>query len=222
MAIAALVLFAVMMLVLGAGRRHIQLRRTGDSGNRRTWCPDGSLEWWALAGADLGYLLVGVGAPLADVAGLAPLAVMDHPLGRGLGVAVAVLGILLALVAQLSLGDSWRIGIDETERTPLVTTGAFGVVRNPIFTAAIVAFCGLALMVPNLVAVAGVAVMLIGIQVQVRLAEEPYLRRVHGPAYTDYASRVGRFLPGLGRLQREHDTRRGAATRSHHNDDARG
>ncbi|MBI2696100.1 MAG: isoprenylcysteine carboxylmethyltransferase family protein [Mycobacterium nebraskense] len=190
-----------MMLVIGAVRRRIQLRRTGDSGNRRTLRPNGSLEWWALAVADLGYLTVGLGAPLADLVGLSPLAVTDRPMARGLGVAIAALGILLAFMAQLSLGASWRIGIDETERTPLVTTGPFRIVRNPIFSAALLAFAGLALMVPNLVAIAGLVVAVTRIQLQVRLVEEPHLHRVHGRAYSDYASRVGRFLPGLGRLQ---------------------
>lgn len=207
MAIAVLALFVLMMLVIGAGRRAIQLRRTGHSGNRRGWRPDGSLEWWALAAADLGYLSVGVGAPLADLAGLPPLAVLDEPAVRALGVAVAVLGIVLTLAAQLSLGASWRIGIDEAERTDLVTIGAFRVVRNPIFAAVIVTFLGLAAMVPNPVAIAGVVITVIGIQVQVRLAEEPYLRRVHGAVYTDYASRVGRFVPAIGRLQREHQSK---------------
>lgn len=208
MAIAVLALFAAMMLVIGAGRRYIQVRRTGDSGNRRSWRPDGSLEWWALAVTDVGYLVVGIGAPLADLAGLSPLAVGDHPMVRGVGVGVAVLGIVLALAAQLSLGASWRIGIDQAERTDLVTTGAFRVMRNPIFAAVILTFVGLALMMPNPIAVAGVAVTVIGIQVQVRLAEEPYLRRAHGAAYIDYASRVGRFLPGIGRLQPEHQSKR--------------
>lgn len=140
MAIAVLALFATMMLVIGAIRRQIQLRSTGDSGNRRTWRPDGSLEWWALTGTDLGYLTVGVGAPLADLVGLAPLATLDQPIVHGLGIAVAALGIVLALAAQLSLGASWRIGIDEAERTDLVTTGAFRVLRNPIFAAVIVTF----------------------------------------------------------------------------------
>lgn len=207
MAIAVLALFAAMMLIIGAVRRAIQLRRTGDSGNRRSLRLDGSLEWWALNTTDLGYLTVGVGAPAADLVGLGPLAAMDQPMVRGLGVGVAVLGIGLALGAQLSLGASWRIGIDETERTDLVTTGAFRVVRNPIFATVILTFVGLALMVPNPVAITGVVVTVIGIEMQVRLAEEPYLRGVHGAAYTDYASRVGRFLPGLGRLQPEHESR---------------
>lgn len=207
MAIAVLALFAAMILVMGALRAVIQRRRTGEIGTRRTLRPDGSLEWWALAGTDLGWLTVGIGAPVADLACMSPLAILGHPVLRGVGVAVAVLGMLLAFAAQMAMGASWRTGIDEAERTTLVTTGAFRVVRNPIFAAATVAFIGLSLMVPNAVAVAGLVVSVIGIQAQVRFAEEPYLRRVHGVAYTDYASRVGRFLPGLGRLQREHQHR---------------
>ncbi|KLO44674.1 hypothetical protein ABW17_08275 [Mycobacterium nebraskense] len=201
MAIAALAIFAAMMLLEGAVRRHLQLGRTGDSGNRRTWRPDGSLEWWALAVTDLGWLLVGVGAPIADLAGMLRLAAANHPVIGGLGVVIAVLGVICGFAAQMSLGDSWRIGVDQTERTGLVTTGAYQVVRNPIFAAFLIAFLGLALMVPNPLAIAGWAIAIIGAESQVRLVEEPYLRRVHCAAYTDYASRVGRFLPGIGRLQ---------------------
>ncbi|WP_240749083.1 methyltransferase family protein [Mycobacterium paragordonae] len=63
-------------------------------------------------------------------------------------------------------------------------------------------------MVPNPVAITGVVITVIGIQVQVRLAEEPYLRRLHGTAYIDYASRVGRFVPGIGRLHRQREYRK--------------
>ncbi|MFI5506203.1 methyltransferase family protein [Mycobacterium sp. NPDC051804] len=207
MANAVQALFAAMMLVMGALRAAIQRRHTGEIGTRRSMRPDGSLEWWALAGTDLGWLTVGIGAPVADLAGMSPLAILDHSMLRGVGVAVAVLGIVLAFTAQMAMGASWRTGIDEAERTTLVTTGAFRVVRNPVFAAATVAFIGLALMVPNAVAVAGLVVSVIGIEAQVRFAEEPYLRRVHGVAYTSYASRVGRFLPGIGRLQPEHQYR---------------
>jgi len=34
----------------------------------------------------------------------------------------------------------------------------------------------------------------------VRAVEEPYLLDTHGDAYRGYATRVGRFLPGVGRL----------------------
>ena len=39
-------------------------------------------------------------------------------------------------------------------------------------------------------------------EIQVRLVEEPYLQQVHGEDYARYASRTGRFVPGIGRLER--------------------
>ncbi|NKR10621.1 MULTISPECIES: isoprenylcysteine carboxylmethyltransferase family protein [unclassified Paenarthrobacter] len=201
MALAAFTLFTAFMLLTGV-RTLVQRGPTGDWGSRRTLLPRGSVEWWGLAAVDLGLLLVGLGAPLADWAGMPLLAVADHPVVHGLGFVLAVLGILAAFTTQLALGASWRIGVDEAERTALMTTGPFRLVRNPVFTAVAVAFLGMALMVPNPVAIAGLAVTLIGIEIQVRLVEEPYLRRIHGAEYMDYAARVGRFLPGIGRHRR--------------------
>ncbi|EID14988.1 protein-S-isoprenylcysteine methyltransferase [Mycolicibacterium phlei RIVM601174] len=151
----------------------------------------------------MGYLLVGVGAPAAALAGLAPLRFADHLLVHATGIAVAVVGIGLTLQAQLGLGASWRIGVDETERTELVTGGPFAIVRNPIFTTLLLTLTGLTLMVPNPIAIAGLLIAIAGIQLQVREVEEPYLRRVHGHTYRDYTTRVGRFLPWLGRTRDE-------------------
>ena len=59
---------------------------------------------------------------------------------------------------------------------------------------------GLALLVPNLVAAVMLVAFLTALQIQVRLVEEPYLHRMHGPAWEQYATRTGRFLPWIGRL----------------------
>lgn len=99
------------------------------------------------------------------------------------------------------MGESWRIGVDESEQTDLVTIGAFGLVRNPIFTAMLVTGAGIALVVPNLIAVAGWMLLLIAAELQVRVVEEPYLRRHHGNPYRHYLANVGRFIPAIG-LQR--------------------
>jgi protein-S-isoprenylcysteine O-methyltransferase Ste14 len=106
-----------------------------------------------------------------------------------------------ALVAQLAIGDSWRIGVDEPERTDLVTAGPFGVVRNPIVAAMVPTSLGLALLVPNVVALAAFLALVSALELQVRLVEEPYLARAHGERYLAYASRVGRFVPGVGKLK---------------------
>ena len=98
------------------------------------------------------------------------------------------------------MGDSWRIGVDADERTALVTGGLFGHVRNPIFSFVLLSASGLLLLVPNALALCAVALTLAGIQIQVRAVEEPYLLSAHGEAYADYARRVGRFVPGVGRM----------------------
>lgn len=173
---------------------------TGDSGWRARRLPGqtASLEWWA-GRLFVVALLVGLAAPLADLAGVDPIGALSADLVAYAGIATASSGVLLMLAAQLSMGDSWRIGVDETESTELVTDGAFRIVRNPIFTAMLVTAVGLALMVPNVIAVAGLIALIAALEFQVRGVEEPYLTRVHGQRYVQYAGRVGRFVPALGR-----------------------
>ena len=72
--------------------------------------------------------------------------------------------------------------------------------RNPIFASMIPTSLGLALLVPNAPAVVAFAALVL--ELQVRLVEEPYLLRTHGDRYVEYASRVGRFFPAVGRLRR--------------------
>ena len=59
---------------------------------------------------------------------------------------------------------------------------------------------GLVLMVPSVLAIAGLLALAVALELQVRLVEEPHLLRTHGEEYADYAARVGRFAPRLGFL----------------------
>jgi protein-S-isoprenylcysteine O-methyltransferase Ste14 len=74
-------------------------------------------------------------------------------------------------------------------------------VRNPIFTGMLPTSLGIALLVPNALAVAAVVLLFAALEIQTRFVEEPYLLKVHGDIYRRYASRVGRFLPLVGRLR---------------------
>jgi protein-S-isoprenylcysteine O-methyltransferase Ste14 len=198
MAAAALVLYLVWFILAFGVRTVVALRRTGDSGWRGISGRPFSLEWSAGALFTVA-LFVGVAAPIASLLGVDPI--VDSTAVEIVGVVVTVVGILLTLAAQLSMGDSWRIGVDESERTELVTDGAFAIVRNPIFSAMVATAIGLALMVPNVIAAIGLVALLVALELQVRGAEEPYLRTVHGPRYVEYTRQVGRFVPGFGRLR---------------------
>jgi protein-S-isoprenylcysteine O-methyltransferase Ste14 len=119
---------------------------------------------------------------------------------HAIGVLVAVIGGTAVFLAQLGMGENWRIGVKDDQQTDLVTSGWFSICRNPIYTAMIVGWLGFALMVPTWLGFVAVVSIAAGLELQVRAVEEPYLVRSHGEDYRRYASRVGRFLPGVGRL----------------------
>jgi protein-S-isoprenylcysteine O-methyltransferase Ste14 len=131
-ALGCYVLYLAVAFVL---RSIVQLRRTGSTGFKGISGAPGSLEW--SAGVLFGVaLIVGVLAPVLEVAGvLEPIAFLDGPVGHALGLALFVLGLAGTLYAQLAIGESWRVGVDEDERTDLVTHGPFAIVRNPVFAA---------------------------------------------------------------------------------------
>ena len=199
MPIVALVLFGV-FAALGFGwRSWEQRRRTGSTGFRGVSGRLGSAEWFAGAG----FVAAPAVAVLASILQLldvvAPVAVLHAQWLQISGIVVAIVGIFATVYAQLDMGDSWRIGVDPGETTTLVRTGVFGWVRNPIFTAMITFGFGIALVTPNLVALAGFLLLVATSELQVRIVEEPYLLTVHGDAYRDYLANVGRFVPGVGR-----------------------
>jgi protein-S-isoprenylcysteine O-methyltransferase Ste14 len=110
-------------------------------------------------------------------------------------------GIGLMVLSQLHLGASWRIGIDERAAPGLVTAGLYRYSRNPIYVALVVFVAGYTLLLPTPLSLALLAGALIGVWQQVR-AEEAYLLGTYGECYREYARRVGRFLPGIGKLRK--------------------
>lgn len=200
MAFLALLLYVIAMALAFGWRTLAHWRRTGDTGLRLKAGPAGSPAWWAKL-AFLAAIALSLAGPIAGMAGMPNVAIADHLPVQILGLVIAVCGTAATLGAQLAMGASWRIGVDPAEQTALVTGGVFALVRNPIFTAMAVTSAGLALMVPNPVALLAFVVLVLAVQLQVRWVEEPYLRSVHGDAYRRYAERVGRFVPGAGRLR---------------------
>jgi protein-S-isoprenylcysteine O-methyltransferase Ste14 len=198
MATTALVLYLVSLTITFGVRVALQLRRTGSTGLHGLPPGAGPLEWVA-GGMFIAGLLMGGAAPILALLGiLDPIPALDGPVGHVVGLVLAVAGIALTFSAQLAMGDSWRVGVDPEERTELVTDGPFRLVRNPIYSAMLPTVLGLVLMVPSALALAAIVTLFVGLELQVRMVEEPYLLRVHADTYAVYASRVGRFVPGLG------------------------
>lgn len=194
----ALALYAFYLVLAFGVRTVVQVRRTGSTGFQGLGGRPLSAEWLAGVGFALAIVL-GVAAPALDLAGLVgPVGALDGSVGHIVGAALAGGGIVATYLAQVAMGTSWRIGVNPAERTELVTTGPFRYVRNPIFAAMLPTALGLTLLVPSAVAIAALLTLAVALELQVRVVEEPYLARTHGAAYTAYAARAGRFLPGIG------------------------
>ena len=94
------------------------------------------------------------------------------------------------------MANSWRIGIDENDKTKLVTNGLFSISRNPIFLGIMIANIGLFVIIPNAFTLLIVSLSTVSINTQIRL-EEAFLVSSHGKAYTNYYKKVNRWLPSL-------------------------
>ncbi|MGH3992283.1 MAG: methyltransferase family protein, partial [Pseudonocardiaceae bacterium] len=178
----ALALWAVYGALAFAGRVLLQLIRTGSTGVAGLSGSPGSIEWTAGA-LFLGALVLAVAAPILDLNDVVDaIGSLDTAGFHVAGIVLFALGLIGTLAAQLAMGRSWRIGVDEEERTDLVTGGPFTVVRNPIYSAMLPTVAGLTLLVPSVVALAGFALLVIALEIQVRVVEEPHLLRAHGDA----------------------------------------
>ncbi len=197
LAAAMLAVFVVLTLFV---RVAIQLRTTGRTGLIGLRHGAGPLDWLS------GLLFVGgmaagvVSIQLVLQDSLEPIGALDVGPLHVIGIVLAATGGTVVFLAQLGMGASWRIGVSDEERTDLVTGGWFSVVRNPIYTAMVAGWFGFALIVPTWLSFVAVLAIATGLELQVRVVEEPYLVRTHGDEYRSYASRVGRFFPGVGRF----------------------
>ena len=206
MVASALPLIAVLAFYgLGFGwRTWVQLRRYGSSGIVlfRSGRPGQHLRealFVVLA------VVLFAEAALAAVAlrrlpGLVPLAPATAAVLRATGTVMVLGATALMLAAQLDLGASWRVGIDEGARPGLVTGGLYRYSRNPIYVAMLTALLGFALLLPSWISLGLLIGAGLGIRRHVR-DEEAYLARTYGEEYRRYAARVGRFVPGVGRLR---------------------
>ncbi len=138
------------------------------------------------------FVLVRASWP-ASTQELGTIAALQTPTWTVLGWVLMGLSLALMLVAQAEMGLSWRIGIDEKNRTGLVTGGLFGLSRNPIFLSLRITLLGLFFHSPNGLTLALACVGEVLMQLQVRL-EEQHLLGQHGVEYATYCQKVRRWM----------------------------
>lgn len=109
------------------------------------------------------------------------------------GIVLLMASLIWVVIAQMHMGNAWRIGIDTTRKTQLVEHGVFCRSRNPIFLGMRGMSFGLFLIIPNAMTLVTFLLAETLIHIQVRLEEE-HLSKLHGEQYTQYQQRTPRWL----------------------------
>ncbi|MBT7071791.1 MAG: isoprenylcysteine carboxylmethyltransferase family protein [Anaerolineae bacterium] len=118
---------------------------------------------------------------------------LESSVVSGIGLVILLVSFLVVVTAQVHMGISWRIGIDEDNPSELITSGIFQISRNPIFLGMRLSFLGFFLVLPNTLTF---TLWLIGdvlLHIQVFLEEE-YLLDTHGERYKIYSKKVRRWV----------------------------
>lgn len=125
------------------------------------------------------------------------------PASRALGYLAVALFMAAASFLRIwsgSLLTSRRMMSFPVRTDALLSSGPYGLVRNPIYLADLAAFTGFALCLPPIGLL--LPVLLLAHYTQLIGYEEISLLREFGPDYAAYQSRVPRLLPGRGSLRR--------------------
>jgi protein-S-isoprenylcysteine O-methyltransferase Ste14 len=110
-----------------------------------------------------------------------------------IGILCCAAGLILSFFSLLSFGKSFRVGIDKEQPEKLVTSGVFAASRNPVYTAFGLVLLGQFLILPNWILVVYLALGIWLFHRQI-LREEAFLKKHYGKEYSDYCSRVRRYI----------------------------
>ena len=124
---------------------------------------------------------------------LSPISGLEHSVFQYVGIGLLLLSLVWISVAQIQMGNAWRIGIDSNNQTGLVTHGIFTASRNPIFLGIKLNSLGFFLILPNALTFAVLLVGVVLIHIQVALEEE-YLLSTYGDKYKEYCLQVRRWI----------------------------
>ena len=113
------------------------------------------------------------------------------------GLLVMWTGLAVRIWAIVVLGKSFWTTVEVDAGQKVVDSGPYRWVRHPSYTGILLLMVGLSLVYGNWPALAILLVLPVGVLIHRIFVEEAVLTEVMGRAYTDYAARTKRLVPGL-------------------------
>jgi protein-S-isoprenylcysteine O-methyltransferase Ste14 len=110
-------------------------------------------------------------------------------------VAVASLGFVFAWWARIYLGKLWSGRITRKEDHHVVDTGPYALVRHPIYTGIFIGAIASTVVMGNLHAILGTALLIIGYWMKARLEERFLSQELGADNYAAYRRRVPMLIP---------------------------
>jgi protein-S-isoprenylcysteine O-methyltransferase Ste14 len=119
---------------------------------------------------------------------------LDNQSIKLLGFFIGFLGLSICRIAQVTIGKSWRVGIDEKAKPGLITNGIYKYMRNPTYTGLYLLCTGVWFLNPTFLYSYWILAFFIMMEFQVR-CEEEYLESTYGNDYLEYCNRTKRYIP---------------------------
>jgi protein-S-isoprenylcysteine O-methyltransferase Ste14 len=112
---------------------------------------------------------------------------------RYTGIAAALAGTMIFIVAMATMRNSWRAGVDASQKTELVTDGLYRFSRNPAFLGFNLFYLGITLAFCNPVSLLFFVLCAALLHLQI-VEEEKFLTSAFGGAYLQYRKHTGRYV----------------------------
>ena len=120
-------------------------------------------------------------------------AATDDPWLTGIGLAIFLLGLALAVWARVYLGRNWGTPMSKKVEPELVTTGPYHTIRHPIYSGIILAMIGTAVAISFFWLI--MAILLGAYFLYSAVMEERYMARLFPEAYPRYKQSSKMLIP---------------------------
>ncbi|MBP1705124.1 MAG: isoprenylcysteine carboxylmethyltransferase family protein [Chloroflexi bacterium] len=181
---------AVSLLIVGLGVLAWEAKRSAGTPVRRDSGPLALVNFVGI----LGFVAVGLVSAVTLLGVLDPLPEPLDAIARLVGIAAVMAAGLLALWGLRSIGGAMSSQAEIRTDTRLVTTGAFGLVRHPLYLSIILIWAGASVALLSWF-MAACTIVLVPLFVARSRLEERLLVDHFGDEYRRYAERVPMLVP---------------------------